>query len=429
MKVVFVVQRYGTEVIGGAESLCRQVAERLTRDLSWDIEVWTTTAKDYRTWKNEYPKGVQIINGIKVVRFPVHFQRSQLIFNGINRILPRFIKFFSSRPGLLWRGFAGGLERLWFYLQGPVCPALLSQIKQQQEQFERFYFFTYLYYPTIMGLPLVPEKSVLVPMAHDEPPFYFPRVQKILALAPWIMVNTEPEGDLVKKCLSRDSFDKVVRAGLGIEDSFALATPVESDTLESSPTSLPQKPYLLYLGRIGRGKGCDVLMNWFLEFISSQSADVVHLVFAGKKDEDFEITKHPCIHDIGYVREVDKPALIANAMCLINPSYMESLSMIVLEAMALKVPVIVNGASDVLRFYCDHTDTAFFYRGKEDFFKILIKTIGLQKKKSQDWELKLTHSQRWVSEGFSWKNVLNRYTQSTRPSLREKTRSMAAERT
>ena len=47
MRVTFVVQRYGKEILGGAESLARQVAERLTP--YFDVEVLTTCAVEYTT--------------------------------------------------------------------------------------------------------------------------------------------------------------------------------------------------------------------------------------------------------------------------------------------------------------------------------------------------------------------------------------------
>ena len=68
-KLAFVVQRYGLEVNGGAELLSRQLVEHLQQQ--YDIEVLTTKAIEYTTWKNEYTNDVDVINGVTVRRICV----------------------------------------------------------------------------------------------------------------------------------------------------------------------------------------------------------------------------------------------------------------------------------------------------------------------------------------------------------------------
>ena len=55
MKLAVVVQRYGADISGGAELHARYIAERLARHAT--VEVLTTCARDYVTWKNELPAG------------------------------------------------------------------------------------------------------------------------------------------------------------------------------------------------------------------------------------------------------------------------------------------------------------------------------------------------------------------------------------
>ena len=64
MKLAFVIQRYGLEVNGGAELHCRWLAERLAR--RHEVEVFATRALDYLEWRNHYPKGTELVNGIPV---------------------------------------------------------------------------------------------------------------------------------------------------------------------------------------------------------------------------------------------------------------------------------------------------------------------------------------------------------------------------
>src|SRR5664280_995140 len=75
MKLVFVTPRYGTEVIGGAETAARMVAERLCLRPDWEVEVLTSCALDHLTWENTEPAGTSVLNGVTVHRFPTASRR------------------------------------------------------------------------------------------------------------------------------------------------------------------------------------------------------------------------------------------------------------------------------------------------------------------------------------------------------------------
>ena len=68
MKLAVVVQRYGAEIAGGSEYLCRLIAEQLAR--RHEVDVLTTCARDDSTWKNRYPEGDDRIRGVTVRRSP-----------------------------------------------------------------------------------------------------------------------------------------------------------------------------------------------------------------------------------------------------------------------------------------------------------------------------------------------------------------------
>ena len=73
MNLAVVVQRYGAEINGGAELHARYIAEHLARHHA--VEVLTTCARDYVTWRNEWPSGTEQVNGVTVRRFPVSRER------------------------------------------------------------------------------------------------------------------------------------------------------------------------------------------------------------------------------------------------------------------------------------------------------------------------------------------------------------------
>lgn len=113
-KLALVVQRYGLEVNGGAELLMRQMAEHLNG--KYDVEVLTTKAVDYLTWKDEYEKNNEVINGVLVRRF------------GVKK--PRSIKRFGHLSMLIDKPFnMHFLEDKWVDSQGPYCPELIRIYK------------------------------------------------------------------------------------------------------------------------------------------------------------------------------------------------------------------------------------------------------------------------------------------------------------
>src|SRR5947207_15659880 len=167
LKVAFVVQRYGVEVNGGGELLCRQVAEHLAP--YWEVTVLTTCAIDYLTWQNAYPPGPTTVHGIPVQRFPVDQPRDLDAFNRLS-------------ASVLAGGAGREAELQWMQAQGPVSSALLAYLQQHAQTYDRFIFFTYLYASTFFGLPCVAHRSLLVPTAHDEPPIYLEIFRELFGL-------------------------------------------------------------------------------------------------------------------------------------------------------------------------------------------------------------------------------------------------------
>jgi hypothetical protein len=107
--------RYGAEVVGGAERLARMLAQSL-HGAGWEVEVFTTCARDAGTWRNVLPAGESVDEGVRVRRFPVRMARQPGVFHQFSRA------FFKLPPGLRPEG-------LWVAAQGPWSPALVAAIR------------------------------------------------------------------------------------------------------------------------------------------------------------------------------------------------------------------------------------------------------------------------------------------------------------
>ena len=202
MKLAFIIQRYGAEVLGGSEQLCRLLAERLAAQ--HDVDVLTTCARDYVTWKNEYPEGSDRVRGVTVRRFASARTRDQEEFN-------RYSDWIFNNPHTP----ANELE--WLKLQGPWCPGLIEYLRRHHQQYDILIFFTYLYAPTVLGLEVNPGRSLLVSTAHDEPAIKLEIYKEVFARPAALCYLTESERDFVRAAfVDRPLLEEVTGVGVDI---------------------------------------------------------------------------------------------------------------------------------------------------------------------------------------------------------------------
>ena len=183
MRIAFIVQRYGAEILGGSEYHCRLIAERMAE--RHDVEVLTTCARDYVTWKNEYPEGNDRARGVTIRRFANAEARDIQSFN-------QFSDWIFNYP------HTKDDEIEWLRRQGPWCPALVDYLEKNHRAYDVLIFFTYLYAPTVLGLKVAPERSILVPTAHDEPAIRLGIYREMFSLPAAIAYNTETERRFLK---------------------------------------------------------------------------------------------------------------------------------------------------------------------------------------------------------------------------------------
>jgi glycosyltransferase involved in cell wall biosynthesis len=345
VKLAFVVQRYGADIAGGSELHCRDLAQRLAP--SHDITVLTSCARDYVSWANEYPAGESTDGPVRVIRFAV--------------LRPRRLHEFRSISD---EAFEGGAPRerqeAWFHENGPEVPGLLDHLRQHGRGYDAVLFWTFRYYPSFFGVPLVRDRAVLLPTAEDDPAVHLDITGEFFNLPAAYLFLTPEEQALVS-----------ARAGRPLEPSAVIGTGLEPagpppgrELLRSH--GLPDD-YILYLGRVDRNKGCDTLLEYFQEYVSTSRA--VPLVLAGPVK--LQVPKHDNIRALGYVSDELRAALLAHARLLVVPSPYESLGIALLEAWNHGVPALVNARCEVLREQVRRANGGLHYRSFSEFCEAL----------------------------------------------------------
>lgn len=385
MRLLFVVQRYGAEVAGGAEAACREVASRLARR-AHHVEVLTSCAQSYVDWANVYPEGDVDIDGVQVHRLAVARARQDRFFGPMNGRAAH-----GHKPVPLY------LQTEWMRLQGPELPELAPWLAERAAGYDAVVFFTYLYYTTFAGVGVASglAPTVLVPTAHDEPPIYLPLFDFTFRLPNALGFLTEEEQALVHRRFHLERPNTVV--GLGVD----LDAGGDADAFRAR-FGLGTRPYALYVGRLDPGKGSDELYGFFSAY-KARNPGPLALVVVGEPVKPLD--PHPDVICTGFVDDDTKNAAIAGCSLLIHPSYYESFSLVLAEAWAQSKPALVQGYCDVLAGQARRSNGAIPYQGFAEF------EAGLDLLMSQPrlcaelgWR-----GRRYVEQRYGWDTVLARY--------------------
>jgi len=341
--LLVVVQRYG-DVAGGAEAHARMLVNRLRPHL--DIEVATTTAREYWTWANELTAGLTWVDGVPVRRFPVTKTRARA-FHSYER-----------------RAFAGGHsladERAFLDAQGPVVPDLLEHLFRRGREFDHVLFFTYIYWPTVFGLRVVPERAVLVPTAHDEPAIGLTMYRRVFHLPRAIAYNTAEERAMVQRRFANQRVPSDI-VGVGVD------VPSDASAERFRQTHGLDGPIFLYVGRIVESKGCRELFDLWARW-RERSTTPSTLVLAGHPE--MAIPERADVLHVGRVSDEAKFDAYAACTALVVPSQLESLSLVTLEAWAMGRPTICPARSPVLASMSRRAGGGLPYRTSTEFAEI-----------------------------------------------------------
>ncbi len=346
MNLAVVVQRYGADINGGAELHARYIAERLSRHAT--VEVVTTCARDYVTWRNEIPAGSEKVKGIVVRRFPVRYERTPHEFG--RRSQRVFEKTHSIAD-----------ELAWLDSEGPSSPALVEYVEKAAANLDFVILFSYRYYHAWHIARRIPGKSVLVPTAERDATIGLSIFGPVFRGVRAVMYNSPEERAMINAAAGNESVPGVV-VGVGSD------VPDRADPERFRRKFKMQRPFAIYIGRIDENKGCGELFSHFQRYANAFPRGM-DLVLIGSAVMD--VPRHSRIHHLGFLDDRDKFDALAAADLLIMPSYFESLSMVALEAWALGKPVLANGRCDVLKGQCIRSNAGLYYENYEEFVEAM----------------------------------------------------------
>jgi glycosyltransferase involved in cell wall biosynthesis len=415
LKIGFIVQRYGTEILGGSEYHCRLIAERLAP--RHQVDVLTTCARDYVTWKNEYAEGTDRIRGVTVRRFANAKTRDIQAFN-------RYSEWIFTSP------HTRDDELEWVRQQGPWCPALLEHLERNHHQYDILIFFTYLYAPTLLGMRIAPHKSILVPTAHDEPAIHLEVYRDLFSTPAGIAYNTQAERRFLTTHFSiRAVEEDIVGCGVDLPHAqvYQRDKPEEGDDRgEPDGEPIPEedrppswRPHLagrgvifrrrhrlhgaiaLYGGRIDPGKGCEELIEYFSTYV--QEGGDASLVLMGVKL--MPLPEEPFIRFAGRLSDQERLQALEAATVVVVPSPYESLSLLALESFAVGTPILANARSEVLVDHCQKSNAGLYYADRDEFVEALKLLIADQRLRAAMGR----NGRAYIRTNYRWDVILSKY--------------------
>lgn len=158
-------------------------------------------------------------------------------------------------------------------------------------------------------------------------------------------------------------------------------------------------PFLLYAGRIEKGKGLELVFQAYDEL---RRTALVDLVLIGKQLMD--IPAIPGVRYLGYISESEKMLAFKHALVSVQPSSLESLSITTLESFSQRTPVLVNRQSAVLDEHVQLSGGGLSYESVNEFvdqFRRIYRKPSFRKQLGE-------RGYEYLIKNFSWDVVMDK---------------------
>lgn len=321
MRLLFVVPRFGPQVVGGAEVMMRGYALHGLGE-GYTVDVATTCARYHVDWLDDFPAGTQMDGPVTVNRFPTG---------------PRDPV---RRHELLAKRAAG-----WHLTTTEESDLVFSDVWSPDLQ--RFVREEGGGYDLLVGAPALfgmvqaasmahPDRTVLIPCIHDEGAAYAKLIRSVLASVRGCIFNSVNERRLVGRMVT-------VQRSAVVGTGFDISPRRPGDVTED----IPRGRYVLYAGRLEVAKRVDVVAEYFLRWKRERGSDL-RLVLVG--DGPWSPPPHAgdAVQMAGTFGDTARRQIVAGAVTVINGSEHESLSNLLLEAWREGTPTMAAAGSEVM---------------------------------------------------------------------------------
>lgn len=385
MKLLWAVQRYGPDVLGGSEVAGRDFAHQMVQR-GHEVTVLTSCAISYSDWANHFEPGESELDGVRVIRLPVHAPRNHHQFG------PLHSQVLGAHQPMLTQ------QQRWSRLIGPDLVGYTRWLHENLGKFDVAIFKAYLYSMATRGIPAAFGRAPILfnPEAHPEEMLNLSLHESTFRLADALQFHSYEEAELVCRRFGFVPPHEVV--GIGLKD-YQFET---GGTEIVRKLGLSPHRYAVIVGRIDAGKGSFEAIEYFNSYRRRTSSDL-KLVFVGERTSISDLGDS--LVPTGFVSEAEKRDLISQSLCLVQPSYLESFSIVLTEAWALGRPVLVQDRSAVLRGQTRRANGGLTFRDYESF------EAGLTKLEScpgavLEWG---ESGRRFVQAEYLWPTVIKRF--------------------
>ena len=378
MKVDFVIPRYGP--VGGAENAVGALARRVAEISGWQVSLHATCATSSISWANEEPPGVQHYGSLAVNRYLVDSGRTDV---------------WSSLDDRVQSGTASvdpAIQDEFFFHQGPVSSDLANAV--QVSDADLIFFAPYLFWPTMAVAPLVADRAVIIPAAHDEPFLRLSRVRDLLETSRGLVYGSRSEQRLLQRTHPIGHLPSTV-LGWGIE------SPATPDPEIFEALGLANQPYAICVGRIEHAKGAVGLVD-FWRTLKSRSVIDHQLVLVGSSSIEIDDDDVLIASDVS---DEGKWSLLQNADFLINPSALESFSLVLFEAWAAGIPVLVNAHCETTRAHVAEAQGGLWYRDYPEF-EIAVERLASD---GRTRDLMAKSGKLYTEANYGWDTLVRRF--------------------